>query len=58
MFYEDRFGAPKIHPGVDAERKARDQFRLLLRELGLDVEPPTEKRMTGRSTNAHLRLAK
>ena len=58
MFYEDRFGAPKIHPGVDAERKSRDQFRLLLRELGLDVEPPNESRMSGRTANAHLRLAK
>jgi len=48
MFYEDRFGAPKLHPGVDAERKARDQFRLLLRELGLDVAPP----------NANLKLAR
>ena len=58
MFYKDRFGAPKIHPGVDAERKGRDQFRLLLRELGLDVEPPAESRMPGRTANAHLRLAK
>ena len=58
MFYEDRFGAPKAHPGVDVERKSRDQFRLLLRELGLDVEPPAESRMAGRTANAHLRLAK
>ena len=58
MFYQDRFGAPKIHPGVDAERKSRDQFRLLLRELGLDVEPPAEHRLAGRTANAHLRLAK
>lgn len=58
MFFEDRFGAPKVHPGVDAERKSRDQFRLLLRELALDVEPPGETRMTARTPNAHLRLAK
>ena len=58
MFYKDRFGAPKVHPGVDAERKARDQFRLLLRELALDVEPPTEGRMAGRTANAHLRIAR
>ena len=56
MFYNDRFGAPRVHPGVDTERKSRDQFRLLLRELGLDVEPSNEKRMAGRTANAHLRL--
>ena len=55
MFYRDRFGAPKVHPGVDVERKSRDQFRLLLRELGLDVEPPAEHRMPGRS---YLKLAR
>ena len=58
MFYEDRFGAPKVHPGVDTERKSRDQFRLLLRELGLDVEPPNESRMSGRTASAHLRIAR
>ena len=57
MFYTDRFSAPKVHPGVDVERKSRDQFRLLLRELGLDVEPPAEHRMAHRTANAHLRLA-
>lgn len=40
--FEDRFGQPKVHPAVAVERKARDQFRLLLRELGLDVAPPNE----------------
>ena len=58
MFYKDRFGAPKVHPGVDTERKSRDQFRLLLRELGLDIEPPAEHRLAGRTATAHLRLAK
>ena len=38
-FYTDRFGAPKAHPGLDQERKARNDFRLLLRELGLDDAP-------------------
>ena len=56
MFYTDRFGQPKPHPGVDVERKARDQFRLLLRELGLDVAPPNENRAPGPATNANLRL--
>lgn len=58
MFFEDRFGAPKVHPGVDTERKSRNQFRLLLRELGLDIEPPSESRISNPGANAHLRLAR
>ena len=58
MFFSDRFGAPKVHPGVDVERKSRDQFRLLLRELGLDVEAPNESRGAGRSAGGHPRLAR
>ena len=58
MFFADRFGTPKLHPGVDAERKSRDQFRLLLRELGLDVAPPNEARAPVAPSNAHLRLAR
>lgn len=58
MFYEDRFGQPKLHPGVGAERKARDQFRLLLRELGLDVAPPNESKAPAPGANAHLKLAR
>ena len=50
MFYRDRFDAPKAHPAIDVERKSRDQFRLLLRELGLDVAPAEHK--------IHLRLAR
>lgn len=56
MFFEDRFGQPKPHPGVDVERKARDQFRLILRELGLDVAPPNETRAPGPPANANLKL--
>ena len=56
MFYEDRFGQPKVHPGVEAERKSRDQFRQLLRELGLDVAAPNESRVPTPGANAHLRL--
>jgi phage terminase small subunit len=35
---QDRFGQAKVHPAVDAERKALDSMRLLLRELGLSVD--------------------
>ena len=59
MFHTDRFGAPRLHPGVDAERKSRDQFRLLLRELGLDVEStPNETRAPIAPGNVHLRVEK
>lgn len=36
--FVDRFGQQKMHPAVDGERKALDAARLLLRELGLEVE--------------------
>lgn len=42
--YEDRFGQPKKHPAVDTERQARNEFRLLLRELQLDAAD-TETRL-------------
>jgi phage terminase small subunit len=34
----NRFGARVVHPAVDAERKALDAMRLLLRELGLALD--------------------
>jgi len=49
-YYTDRFGAPKAHPGLEIERKARNAVRLHLRELGLDLaevremRPPTIQR--------------
>ena len=36
--YIDRFEQPKSRPEVDIERKSRNDFRLLMRELGLDIE--------------------
>ena len=58
LFFTDRFGAPRVHPAADLELKSRNQFRLLLRELALDIEPPNESRMAGRSANSHLRLSR
>ncbi|MDP2955897.1 MAG: P27 family phage terminase small subunit [Longimicrobiales bacterium] len=55
-FIADRFGQLKVHPGVDIERKSRDSFRLMLRELGLDVVPANEARAPQPGANAHLRL--
>jgi P27 family predicted phage terminase small subunit len=34
----DRFDQPKTRPEVGIERKNRNDFRLLIRELGLDIE--------------------
>jgi len=43
-FYTDRFGQPRSHPGYDLIKAYRTLFARLLRELGLDVEPPPESR--------------
>ena len=40
--YIDRFDQPKTRPEVDIERKSRNDFRLLMRELGLDIEVSEE----------------
>lgn len=38
-YFTDRFGQPKAHPALAEERAARNEFRLLTRELGLDGAP-------------------
>lgn len=53
--FNDRFGQPKAHPAVAIERKARNEFRLLLRELGLDVAPPNEAHAPAPPANADLK---
>ena len=45
----DRFQQSKEHPAVAIERKASGEFRLLSRELGLDIEPPSDTRGPRRS---------
>lgn len=54
-YFLDRFEQPKAHPAVDVERKSRDQFRMLIRELGLDVAPPAESRGPAAPANANRR---
>ena len=44
IVYEDRFGQPKARPEIAIERDSRTGFARMLRELALDVDPPTESR--------------
>ncbi len=41
---KDRFNQERPHPAVDVERKAQLAFLRLARELGLDIQLPTETR--------------
>lgn len=41
----DRFGCAKSSPWCDIEHKAQNRFRILCRELGLDVQPGDGPRM-------------
>ena len=36
---EDRFGCKIEHPAYGILRKSRDQYRRIIRELGLNLEP-------------------
>ena len=42
LTFQDRFGAPRARPEVGIERDSRLAFLRSLRELDLDVEPPTQ----------------
>jgi phage terminase small subunit len=44
LFIKDRFEQMKEHPASKAERDNKSLFARLIRELGLDLEPPTESR--------------
>jgi phage terminase small subunit len=42
LTYADRFGAPHARPEIAIERDSRLGFARLIRELDLDVDPPTD----------------
>jgi P27 family predicted phage terminase small subunit len=42
--YTDRFGAPRCRPEVAVERDSRIAFTRCVRELGLDLAPPSDSR--------------
>jgi phage terminase small subunit len=44
LTFKDRFGQPKPRPEIAVERDSRIAFARLVRELDLDVDPPTEGR--------------
>jgi phage terminase small subunit len=44
LLMPDRFGVMKENPALAVERASANSFRLLVRELGLDIEPPSEHR--------------
>ena len=44
LTFEGFHGEPKARPEVAVERDSRLSFAKLLRELGLDLEPPAESR--------------
>ena len=44
LTFDDRFGAPHARPECAIERDSRLAFARLVREIGLDVSPPSDSR--------------
>jgi P27 family predicted phage terminase small subunit len=44
LTFDDRFGSPHVRPECAIERDSRLAFARLVREIGLDVSPPSDSR--------------
>jgi phage terminase small subunit len=58
LTFVDRFGQPHARPEVAIERDSTLSFARLIRELALDVEPPSESRPPVIRGRAGLRVAR
>jgi hypothetical protein len=44
LTFDDRFGSPHARPEIAIERDSRIAFARLIREIGMDVSPPSDTR--------------
>jgi phage terminase small subunit len=51
LTFNDRFGSPHARPECAIERDSRLAFARLVREIGLEVSPPSESRPNGLRAN-------
>jgi len=56
LTFTDRSGSPRARPEVGIERDSRIAFARLLRELGLDVQPPSESHAPAIMANAFRKV--
>ena len=56
LTFDGFHGEPKARPEVAIERDSRLSFARLLRELGLDIEPPVAESRPAAIQARHLRL--
>ena len=43
-YFKDRFGQVKAHPALEIESKNKNLFMRLVRELGFDLQSPSDSR--------------
>ena len=56
LTFVDRHGSPRARPEVGIERDSRIGFSRLLRELALDIQPPSESRPLAIRGNAFRKV--
>jgi phage terminase small subunit len=56
LTYTNRFNDPVLRPEVAVERDSRLAFARLIRELDLDVDPPSESRSRPPALKSNRRL--